>query len=151
MYLAEALAQRVEAQRRYSELNQLLLDVAKVQEGDQPAENPHEILTELEELTTRINDLVRRINRTNSVTEFSEGMTLADALSVRDALLKKRTLYSDLADQLTSRQDRYSRSEIKYVATMDAREIRKKADLAAKEYRQLDVDIQRLNWQTELE
>lgn len=151
MYLAEALAQRVEAQRRYSELNQRLLDVAKVQEGDQPAENPHKILTELEELTKRINDLVRRINRTNSVTEFSEGMTLADALSVRDTLLKKRTLYSDLADYLTSRHDRYSRSEIKYVATMDAREIRKKADLVAKEYRQLDVDIQRLNWQTELQ
>lgn len=150
MYIAEALAQRAEAQRRYSELNQRLLSIAKVQEGDQPAENPQEILAELEELMARIGDLIRRINRTNAATDFSGDMTLADALSVRDALLKKRTLYSGLADHLTSRQDRYSRSEIKYVATMDVREIRKKADLAAKEYRQLDVDIQRLNWQTEL-
>ena len=58
--------------------------------------------------------------------------------------------YSAVADSATARMDRYSRSEVRYVATVDAAALRKMADAASKEYRQLDTKIQQLNWSTEL-
>ena len=49
MKLAEALILRASHQRRMDELESRLLRSAKVQEGDQPAENPKALLAELEQ------------------------------------------------------------------------------------------------------
>ena len=47
-------------------------------------------------------------------------------------------------------QGRITRSEVKYVSTINVAEIQKRADELAKKYRDLDARIQELNWQTEL-
>ena len=44
MLLAEALAERAEAQRQYEQVMQRLLRVVRVQEGDAPVEDPEELL-----------------------------------------------------------------------------------------------------------
>jgi len=56
----------------------------------------------------------------------------------------------DLATTAAISHDRYSRSEVKYVATINVAEMQKRADELAKKYRDLDTRIQELNWQTEL-
>ncbi len=150
MFLAEALAERAEAQRRLSQLNHRLLLVAKVQEGDEAAEDPQELLAQALGLEDRIVELIQAINRTNLATPHGEG-TLADALVARDALRRKRTLIVALAEAAGSRQDRYSASEIKYVATVDAKELWAQADRLSKEFRLLDTQIQQLNWLTEVQ
>ena len=104
---------------------------------------------DLEKLLTEIETLVRRINHTNSQTPF-EGATLTDALARRDATLRARRLYSQVAVAATARQDRYSRSEVRYVPTVDVAQLRKMADDAAKAYRELDTKIQQVNWSTQL-
>src|SRR5260370_31731132 len=43
-----------------------------------------------------------------------------------------------------------TRSEVKYVWTINVAEIQKRADALAKNYRDLDARIQELNWQAEL-
>ena len=150
MYLAEALAERAEAQRRYTQIAQRVTNFARVQEGDSPEEDPQALLKEATELLKHIEALVQRINRTNVVTKFNEQTTLADALIHRDTLNKQRQLYTQLADAASQRQDRYGRSEIKYVATVNVKELRAEADKAAKEFRLLDTRIQQFNWLTEL-
>ena len=62
----------------------------------------------------------------------------------------RRTAFSEVALNGSLRQDRYSRSEVKYVSTISVAEIQKRADGLAREYRELDSRIQELNWQTEL-
>ena len=47
-------------------------------------------------------------------------------------------------------QDRYSRSEIKTVTVVDVKAIGKKVDEYSAQLRQLDMEIQSLNFQTEL-
>jgi hypothetical protein len=42
-------------------------------------------------------ELIRRINRTNSVTELEPGLTLTDALARRDVLRLRRRLYAEVA------------------------------------------------------
>lgn len=149
MLLAEALARRAEAQDRLNSITQRLTAGARIQEGDTPVEDPAELLAEAAQKLQEIETLVRRINHTNSQTPF-EGATLTDAIARRDALLRARRLYAQVADAGSARQDRYSRSEVRYVPTVDVGALRKMADDAAKAYRELDTKIQQLNWSTQL-
>lgn len=149
MLLAEALARRAEAQDRLNSITQRLTQGALIQEGDTPVEDPAELLAEAARLLQEIETLVRRINHTNSQTPF-EGATLTDAIARRDALLRARRLYAQVADAGSARRDRYSRSEVRYVPTVDVGSLRKMADDAAKAYRELDTKIQQLNWSTQL-
>lgn len=150
MKLAEALAERAEAQRRYAQLKERLSLVARVQEGEHPDEDPTELLAQAEHLLDRITWLIRSINATNTATAFDDRNTLTDAIAQRDAALERRALYANQARAASTRQDRYSHSEIRYVASLPVSDLQRKADAAAKEYRQWDTAIQQLNWNTEL-
>ncbi|CAD5929764.1 hypothetical protein PCC9214_01204 [Planktothrix tepida] len=118
MKLAEALILRGDSQKKIAQLRQRLSLIAKVQEGEQPAENPEDLLAELELITTELVTLIKQINRTNSTTPFQEG-TLADALAERDILMLKRSSYENLVQEAAIRQDRYSRSEVRFISTID--------------------------------
>ena len=68
MKLANALSQRAELQTRIRQLEERLNNNAQVQEGEDPAEDPMELLRELDEDYAQLEALIARINRTNSVT-----------------------------------------------------------------------------------
>ncbi len=127
-----------------------LLTNAKVQEGDQAAEDPKELADELERVADQLADLVKRINKTNSATLFAGDGTISDALADRDVLASRRAVYADLAQAAAITQQLFTRSEVKYVRTIDVVEIQKRADELAKKYRELDTRIQEFNWLTEL-
>ena len=150
MKLAEALILRADCQKRMEQLKSRMLRSAKVQEGEQPAENPQELIDELERVSNELSDLIKRINRTNSTTIFANDQTISDALAERDVMVLRRGAFSDLASMAAMRQDRLTRSEVKYVATINVAEIQKRADDLAKSYRELDARIQEMNWKTEL-
>jgi len=150
MLLAEALAERAEAQRQYEQLMQRLLRVVRVQEGDEPVEDPEELLATANGIIDRMDWLIRSINKTNTATMFDEKYTLTDAIAFRDMALKRRKLYSDVATKASTAQDRYTRSEIKYVNVIDVREMQKRVDKLSGEYRKLDTRIQKMNWEVKL-
>lgn len=150
MKLAEALILRADGQKRIEQLKQRLIRNAKVQAGDQPAEEPEKLLEELERVAGDVLSLIRRINRTNAATELTQGQTLADAIAGRDVLRLRASIHRDLAQAATITQDRYSKSEVKFVSTMDVRRMQKRADDLAKEIRLLDTSIQETNWRVDL-
>ena len=150
MKLAEALILRADCQKRFAQLQSRLVGNAKIQEGDEPAENPTELLKELEGVAVELVDLIKRINKTNSATVVATGKTVSDVLAERDVLALRRAAYSNLALNAAVAHGRLTRSEIKYVSTIKVAEIQKHADELAREYRELDARIQELNWQTEL-
>ncbi len=150
MKLAEALILRADAQKRIEQLKQRLANSAKVQQGDEAPEKPQELLVELERAFSTLADLIKRINKTNSSTEFDADKTLSDVLAERDVLTAKRNAYSQLATAASIVHNAYSRSEIKFVSTVEVSEVQKLADELAKNYRELDSRIQQLNWQTDL-
>jgi len=119
-------------------------------EGDAPAETPQDLIVELERAASELLDLIRRINRTNSATAFAGRGTISDALAERDVLALQRPAYADLAQMGAITQGRITRSEVKYISTINVAEIQKRADELAKVYRDLDARLQELNWQTEL-
>jgi hypothetical protein len=148
--LAEALAERSDCQRRIEELKKRLVRSARVQEGEQPAEDSIELLTGADRLFGRLLELVSAINRTNASTSFEGKQTISDAIAERDIVGKKRDFLSGIADAASTRQDRYSKSEVKFVATVSVAEMQKQADQLSKRFRELDTKLQELNWKTDL-
>jgi hypothetical protein len=150
MKLAETLILRADCQKRIAQLKSRLLTNAKVQEGDAPAETPQELIVDLGRVSNELLDLIKRINRTNSATAFAGRGTISDALAERDVLALQRAAYAELAQTAAISHGRFTRSEVKYISTINVAEIQKRADELAKNYRDLDARIQELNWQTEL-
>ncbi|QDP41489.1 DIP1984 family protein [Radiobacillus deserti] len=151
MKLAEALLLRSDYQVKVEQLKNRLIQNVRVQEGDNPIEEPNAIIEELSELLGKLERLIQNINKTNIQTRFDRKQSLADALTSRDLLGQERKIYNELLKEATMRHDRYSRSEIKYVMTMDVKKIQSYIDELSQKYRLLDVKIQELNWSTELQ
>jgi hypothetical protein len=141
---------RADCNKRFEQLKQRIIRSAMVQEGDEPPENPSELIKELETVSEELAGLIKRINRTNSLTEFQQGLTLADALAERDVTLLKREAYNQIVQNASVRQDRYSKSEVKYKTTLNVQEIQKQVDALSKRVRELDSRIQETNWKVEL-
>ena len=150
MKLAEALILRADHQKRLEQLRQRLLRNAKVQEGDTPAEDPRELLAEVERTAADLERLIQRINRTNAATNLDGALTIADALARRDNLASRHGVYRELAVSATIEQSRYSRSEVKFQSTVDVAATQRQADDLARQHRELDARIQEKNWTTEL-
>jgi hypothetical protein len=73
MTLGEALTVRADLQQRLGELRARVLAVAKVQEGEAPAEQPDVLLAEFEQTAERLRTLIARINRTNLTAVTADG------------------------------------------------------------------------------
>lgn len=150
MKLAEALILRADCQKRIEQLRQRLVRSAKVQEGETPPEQPQALIAELDATINQLVDLIKRINKTNSLTNLEEGMTISDGLAQRDTLLLKRSVYTSLVDAAAYQQARYSASEIKSFSTVNVAELQTQTDRFSRECRELDTKIQASNWNTEL-
>ncbi len=150
MKLAEALVLRADVQKRVAQLRTRLQQSALIQEGEQPPENPQELLNELDQLLSQLVDLIKRINRTNMQTVFSEGSSLADAIAQRDNLSLRYSVINDVAATASDRIDRYGRSEIRKVSTVDVPALRRQLDETARQRRELDTAIQSANWSTDV-
>ncbi|WP_432352905.1 DIP1984 family protein [Sporosarcina sp. A2] len=150
MKLAEALIARADYQKRIEQLKRRIHMNLKIQEGDAPAEDPNEMLSELAEIRQRVTVLIKQINRTNCEVQFDEQRSLADALTDRDQLMDQRTLLSKVAEGAAQQADRYSQSEIRIVSTVNVKEIQKQVDQLSKAYREMDTKIQGMNWNIDL-
>lgn len=150
MKLAEALILRADLQKRMEQIRSRLYNNVLTQEGELPSEDPNVLLKEFMALQEELTTLIKAINRTNNITPFNESMTLSEALVERNAILSKRSILSNAANLASEKQDRYSKTEIKSVSTIDIKEFQKEADRLSKEFRELDTKIQGLNWNVDL-
>lgn len=150
MRLAEALKLRADLNTRILELGGRLNSNAKVQEGESPAEDPEDLLAELDAVSDQMQDLITRINLTNSVTRADDGRTLTELIARRDILIRKSEILRAFLNEAGSLVNRYSSTEIRVQSTVNVRDLRKVVDSVAEEARSIDVRIQELNWTTDL-
>ncbi|MBR1677979.1 MAG: DIP1984 family protein [Bacteroidales bacterium] len=150
MKLAEGLSIRKDLQTRIEQLKSRLLNNLKVQEGDQPAERPEDLMKELDGCLKQLEDIMFRINATNMHT-VKDGRTLTAMMARREVLGKRVQVLREAFERASQSQDRYGRNEIRYVTTVDIPSLRKQVDAYSQELRMLDMDIQALNFATELE
>ena len=149
MKLATALSERSDIQKRLSELQERVNNNAKVQDGETTAEDPKELLKELDSLTEQLETLIYKINLTNSKTTV-DGTELTLLLAKRDVLKQKIVMLRNFLNTASAKVDRYSRTEIKILSSVDVTKLQKQIDVLSKEYRTIDEKIQGANWTTEL-
>ena len=149
MKLATALSERSDIQKRLSELQERLNNNAKVQDGETTAEDPKELLKELDSLSEQLETLIYKINLTNSKTMI-DGTELTLLLAKRDVLKQKIVMLRNFLNTASAKVDRYSRTEIKILSSVDVTKLQKQIDVLSKEYRTIDEKIQGANWTTEL-
>src|SRR5438067_11598997 len=137
MKLSEALALRADTQKRIMQLRERLRASALVQEGEAPPEDPQELLVELDRLLGQLRDLVGRINRSNLAARLPNGTSLTDALAARDTLALRAGILEALTEAAANRVNRYSRTEIRMLPTVDAGAERRQADDARRARREL--------------
>jgi len=150
--LAGALQLRADAQKRLAQLRQRILLSARHQEGDQPPEDPQALLEEIDRVATELEDLIRRINRTNATSVLSDGVTITDAIAERDVPRLRHALVSAVADSASGHQQpvRQIRTELKFVSAVSVPDLRDRANDLARRYRELDTQIQEANWRFDL-
>lgn len=151
MKLAEALQERADLNRKIDQLQDRLRTNALVQEGENPPEDPSELLEELNGALDRLEVLMARINLTNSQVKQSEsGKTLTELIAARDALKLRVASYRELVSAASQTASRATRSEIRILSAIDVRAVQRQLDALSRELRQTDNLIQEMNWTTEL-
>jgi len=147
--LANVLADRAHLQRRLSELEQRLNNNAKVQAGEAPAENPNDLLAELDSVLHTLEELIAKINLINSTTTIN-GMTLTELLARRDCLKMRLRIMRGFLNNASQKVTRSTKSELAVKSTVSVADLQKEVDRFSKELRIVDDQIQELNWTTDL-
>jgi hypothetical protein len=107
-------------------------------------------LTELDQLLNQLGEMIARINRTNMQVHLPEGEVLSDALARRDMLSLRYGIITVLAETAANRIERYGRSEIRKISTVDVAALRRQLDEIARQRRELDTTIQATNWTVDI-
>ena len=149
MKLAEALQERADLNRRIADLRSRLATNATVQEGEKPAEDPAELLSELDRCVAALAERIAQINLVNCHTSV-DGKTLTELLARRDCLTVQIGAYRQLLDNASQTAYRARGTEIKVLSTVDVAALQKQVDAMSHQLRLLDNTIQQTNWTTDL-
>jgi hypothetical protein len=95
--------------------------------------------------------LISQINAANHANKLEDGRTLADLINQREGLAMQHALITNAIQSSNKEPDRYSMSEIKWVAALDVKSLQKQADDLAIKIRELNAIIQEKNWRVELD
>ena len=150
MKLAEALSIRKDLQKRIQQLEQRIKSNVKVQEGDEPLEDPNELMKELHSCLIQLEELMGRINLTNIKTKNEEGLSITQLIAKKDTLTMRIGILRNIYSEATNIVNRYSSSELRIECVIDAKQLSKQIDDYSGRLRKLDIEIQSLNFLTEL-
>ncbi len=149
MKLAEALQERADLNQRLEQLRSRLNENALVQEGEEPAEDPLELLQELDNVSSRLEQLISMINLANANTK-KDSITITEMIAKKDVLKVRIAILRDFLYSASATASRARNSEIRILSTVNVREKRKELDALSKQLRMIDNQIQELNWTTEI-
>ena len=150
MKLAEALSIRKDLQKRIQQLEQRIKNNVKVQENDEPLEDPNELMKELHSCLIQLEELMGRINLTNIKTKNAEGLSITQLIAKKDTLTTRIGILRNIYSEATNIVNRYSSSELRIECVIDAKQLSKQIDDYSSSLRKLDIEIQSLNFLTEL-
>ncbi len=148
MKLSEALSLRADLQRKIGQLKRRLCSCVKVQEGNDPIEDPVELRKELDRCFEQLEGLVYRINYTNLVTERN-GVSITKMIAQRDTLTLRVAVMREVL-KYASDIERYGHNEFRYLRMIDVAKMQQETDECANRRRKLDMEIQGINWIVDL-
>ncbi len=151
MKIAEALLLRADMQKKIASLRERVGNNAVVQQGESPHEDPAALIEEAFSVLQEMERLVFRINQANLNNTLPDGRSLTESIARRDTLVAQHSLLQHAIARSHREPDRYSMSEIKWIATLKVANLQKQTEDLAKKIRELNAAIQETNWKSELE
>ncbi|WP_339352702.1 DIP1984 family protein [Acinetobacter beijerinckii] len=150
MKLAEALLLRSDQQKKLASLKQRINANVLVQDGDEPSEDPNELIKQVFALTQESNQFICRIHLTNAQAKLEDGKILLSLLSLRDSYAEQHKILIDAIANTHREPDRYSSHEIKWQKVIPVSSLQKQADDISAKLGDLNIKIQAANWQIDL-
>lgn len=150
MKLAEALLLRSDQQKKLASLKQRINANVLVQDGDEPSEDPNELLKQVFSLTQESQKLVYAIHQTNALAKLTDGRSLLALLTQRDELVERHKILTSAISNTQREPERYSTREIKWHKVIPVSSLQKQSDDISAKLRDLNVLIQATNWQVDL-
>ena len=98
----------------------------------------------------KLENLIWRINLTNVQTVNETGKTLTQLMAEKDVLKLRISTMRNAYEIASAQRERYTRTEIKMLTTIDVKQLRKQIDEYSVQLRKLDMEIQSMNFTTEL-
>ena len=144
MKLAEALIKRKDTQKMIDVLNRRMVDMALITEDEVPEYDHDEVIKVLDDKYVELELLMQIINKTNANVMFDENRTITDALAERDILSYRQKAIMKLLNESMGKRYMY-----KHKRTFSVRKLTRELDKSAKKFRELDMKIQKKNWETE--
>jgi len=151
MKLAEALQERADLRTSINSLKERICNSALVQEGEESAENPQELLNLLKEEISKEEKLVAAINLKNCITKVADSdYSLTQLIAKRDGYLKQAEILREIINIAAPTYARASMSEIKILRNVDIKALQSEVDELAKKAREANNQIQQTNWTVDL-
>jgi len=155
MKIAEALIRRSDLQKKVGELRERINNSLYIVEGEDEGEDVAELFTKANDTVHELEDLIRRVNKTNMATVFeAEGVsgTIMDAPARRESLsMRSKTVTEAISNTSSSGRRRlFYDDRAPGKLTVSVANLRREADELAAQIRRLDLAIQQVNWNTEV-
>ncbi len=146
MKLAELLLKRSDLQKRIATLRERIAKNAKIQEGSKAHESAEALLEQALAANRELHRVVVALHEANLAARLDDGRSLTAAVAQRDQLAAEHALLRAAVDAAVAEVDRYGSRELRWVSTLDVAALHRRADAAAEHLRDLNVEIQRVNW-----
>ncbi len=150
MKLAEALLLRSDLQKKTEALKTRILKNSVVQEGEEPSEDPNDLLRQVDTVIAELEALIFAVNAANFQERTSGDRTLTSALAEREALIARHAILTAAAASAVKPPDRYGVKEIRWVKTVDVGSLQTAADDLSRRIREVNAEIQETNWRVDI-
>ena len=151
MKLGEALLKRDEYIKREDNLKKRLKSTVVLKDDNENNENPNDLIKEYIEVNNELSDLIIKISSKEHNTKLAIGITIADAINIRDKLYREMEIYKTVLKELNSKDYRNAKNEVKMRVLVNVKDIQTEVDKLTKAYNDIDVMIQSTNWNVDLE
>ena len=150
MKLGEAILKRDEYIKKQDELKKRVKSNVAVKDDNENNENPDELIKKYIEINNELSDLILKIDNKEHETKLHIGISISDAVKIRDKLYREMEIYKTVLKELNSKDYRNAKNEVKMKVLVNVKEIQEEADKLSKAYSDIDVIIQSANWNVDL-
>lgn len=150
MKLGEAILKRDEYIKKQDELKKRVKSNVAVKDDNENNENPDELIKKYIEINNELSDLILKIDNKEHETKLHIGISISDAVKIRDKLYREMEIYKTVLKELNSKDYRNAKNEVKMKVLVNVKDIQAEADKLSKAYSDIDVIIQSANWNVDL-
>ena len=150
MKLAELLVHKKDLEAAFAQLTMRLQSGAHKYEGEEEIDNIKVTIDQIFQMSEDLKQIRLMINALNFKTTVNNENSLQYLIFSRDTAKQLFASFTQFANNLEARQQRWNETEKKLIRTYDVHEARKMRDKYAEEWRNLDLLIQQTNWAVEV-